>query len=84
MSVVHSLLQDAATAGSSPKVTDAAPCVFLEVNGGERTFAASANRIRGLGVKQTLGFATVLLDQIHFTSEMFAHEYYAIRRLSSD
>jgi hypothetical protein len=54
------------------------------IKGGLRTFAASANRIIGLGVKQTFGFTTVLLDQIHFTPEMLAHEYYAIRHLSSD
>ena len=29
----------------------------------------------GLGVKQTLGFAMVLLDHIHFTPEMLAHEF---------
>jgi hypothetical protein len=52
--------------------------------GGLRTFAALANGVRGLGVKQTLGFGTVLLDQFQFTSEMWAHEYYAIRHLPSD
>jgi hypothetical protein len=52
--------------------------------GGKLPFAASANRIRELGVKQTLGFATVLLDHFHFTTEMLAHEYYAIRHLPSD
>ena len=49
-----------------------------------QTFAAPANSVRGLGVKQTLGFAMVLLDHIHFTPEMLAHEYYAIRHRPSD
>jgi hypothetical protein len=52
--------------------------------GGLRSFAALANGVRGLEVKQTLGFGTVLLDLFHFTSEMWAHEYYAIRHLPSD
>ena len=29
----------------------------------------------GLGVKQTLGFAMVLLDHIHFTPEILSHEF---------
>lgn len=48
------------------------------------TFAALANRIRGIGVKQTLEFATVLLDHIHFTPELLAHEYDAIRHFPGD
>jgi len=60
------------------------PNTLIDTKGGLRTFAALANGVRGLGVKQTLGFGTVLLDQFHFTSEMWAHEYYAIRHLPSD
>lgn len=52
--------------------------------GGLLTFAALANRIRGIGVKQTLEFATVLLDHIHFTPELLAHEYDAIRHFPGD
>ena len=56
----------------------------IEKPSGMRTFAAGSNRIRGLEVKQTLGFARVLLDHIHFTSEMLAHEYDAIRHFPGD